>query len=53
MRQLLSTLVTKNRQLKFIPGQVKGQEEDNEICKDFVLTLERFFTNVNEYKSCQ
>lgn len=42
MMQILSMSVTKNLQLKFIPGQVKGQEKVNESSKDFVLFLKSF-----------
>ena len=52
--QILSMSVTKNLHLKFIPGQVKGQEEVNESGKDFVLFLKSFsrmITSITAVKS--
>lgn len=40
--QILSMSVTKNLELKPIPGRVKGQEEVSESCTHFVFFLKSF-----------
>lgn len=51
--RFLTVSVTKNLQLKPIPGHSKGREEVNESCKDFVLVSKTISANDNKGSSCQ